>query len=178
MQLESSSVLFGKVRTWKERFVHIDQTEGIYFCLDRDSFEKGDKKNIKLLPFSDIAGVVLRRPDNNEAPQLTECRFVVYVKARAQAVFGSEIELESPAGLHDAEEWVQALKQKILVKARVYTVGLNGEFPENARGVRPNVALCFSGGGGRAHVCAASQMRALHHLGLLKKDKIDYISVV
>lgn len=173
MQIESSSVFFGRTRQWKENYVFIDNEKGIYFCQDREAFENKDSRKIKVLKFIDISGVVLQRTD----AEAEASRFVVYVKQRAQAMFGPTIELETP-GNQDAQDWVNELRSKILVKACVYTVGLNGEFPENKRGVRPNVAVCFSGGGGRAHVCTAGQLRALHHLNLLNKQHIDYLSAV
>jgi hypothetical protein len=57
-----------------------------------------------------------------------------------------------------------------------YSQGQSYVWPEQLAGVKPNVGVCFSGGGTRALSAAMGQLRGLISLDLL--DDIDYISSV
>jgi len=174
----ASLALFSFANRWKESYVNIDPKLGILFCKNLSAFNSN--RFDRVLPFSDIKSVSIARPAADPAPgTLQSCIFNVYIHANSPSVrdFGKHVAMRAQSEV-EAEVWVADLQSKLLLTARVYTVGLNGEFPEHVRGVRPGVALCFSGGGGRAHVCAAGQLRALHHLGMLDKKRIDYLSGV
>jgi len=174
----ASSAMFSFTTRWKESYVNIDPKLGILFCKDLGAFNSN--RFDRVLPFSDIKSVSIARPAADPTPgSLQSCIFNVYIHPSAPSVrdFGKHVAMRAQSEV-DAEIWVTELQSKLLLTARVYTVGLNGEFPEHVRGVRPGVALCFSGGGGRAHVCAAGQLRALHYLGMLDNKRIDYLSGV
>ena len=75
-----------------------------------------------------------------------------------------------------AQELLEDLRDKLYISTVVYSVGVDGQFPESLIGVQPDTALCLSGGGIRAHVAGTGQLRALHHLGLMNKELINYLS--
>ncbi|KAH9262108.1 hypothetical protein BASA82_000836 [Batrachochytrium salamandrivorans] len=154
---------------WKDRFVFVDRTLGVLVFRSKDAYERRDKRQCEIFFYRDIAKV------NKSGSE-----FTLLIKRRAQARVGKQtVPFLASLGPEQCTEFANAITDKIQIICSVFTVGVNGEFPENAVcGVRPNVAVCFSGGGGRAHACAASQMRALHYLGLLDKSKTDYITGV
>lgn len=57
-----------------------------------------------------------------------------------------------------------------------YSQGQSYVWPEQQAGVKPNVGVCFSGGGTRALSAAMGQLRALLSLNLM--SNVDYISSV
>ncbi|HEX9982079.1 MAG TPA: hypothetical protein VGF69_02340 [Thermoanaerobaculia bacterium] len=63
------------------------------------------------------------------------------------------------------------------VKARVwFSEGMTYTWPEQQAGVKPNIGVCFSGGGTRAMCAAMGQLRALIDIGFMQH--VDYISCV
>jgi len=157
--------LLSRHKQWKKHHVVVDARSGVVFSKDEEAYARGE--TMMVLEFSQIDSVEAMR----------EGHFAIHIAKDAQKAIGTRVLLDA-GDAAAAADWVAALAQRIMVRARVYTVGLNGEFPENARGVRPGTSACFSGGGGRAHVCAAGQLRALHHLGLLDCSVLDYFSAV
>jgi len=71
---------------------------------------------------------------------------------------------------------VKEIRQRMLLHCAIYTVSKGGKFPESLLDVKNKTAVCISGGGKRSHLCAGGQLRALHHLGLLNRDTINYLS--
>lgn len=169
-QLLPSETYFAHQRlVWKDRFVFLDRTLGVLVFRSKDAYERRDKRQCEIFFYRDIAKV------NKSGSE-----FTLLIKHRAQARVGKQtVVFLASQGPEQCAEFAEAITIKIQIVCSVFTVGVNGEFPENAVcGVRPNVAVCFSGGGGRAHACAASQMRALHYLGLLDKSRTDYLTGV
>jgi len=62
------------------------------------------------------------------------------------------------------------------IKAAYYPE--SSELPDPPGDLRGSVAVCLSGGGSRACTAAMGQLRGLHHLNLLNKNKIKCISSV
>jgi hypothetical protein len=160
LQRESSAQTSGILRlkaarsfffttAWRENYVHIDPREGIRFSKNLDSFQDG--KFERTLGFSDIRSVEIVRSQDSVQMSLSGCLFTVNLVpgAPGHKTFGARLMLRAESEA-EAEMWVSELQSKLLIAANVYTVGLNGEFPENTRGVKPGVAVCFSGGALRA----------------------------
>lgn len=123
-----------------------------------------------LLPLSSFTEVEYYSLDETQPPPTSDTLALTY----ANAVNGKL--LLTLGKTAEADSLLDELRAKLYISTVVYSVGVDGRFPESLLGVEPDTALCLSGGGIRAHVAGAGQLRALHHLGLLNKELISYLS--
>ncbi|CAK9010914.1 Cytosolic phospholipase A2 zeta [Durusdinium trenchii] len=156
-------------RQYKDKFVALDLSQAaLVYAKNRMLL---NTPSCKVIPFNVIKHVALEGESSN--------RFRVFLKSGVRGEFkGREYFSWSAVNHHTAQEWVQYLQECSFLRATVYTVGSEGAFPEVELGVKTDTAICLSGGGARAHVAAMGQLRALHILGLLNRDDINYMSSV